>query len=253
MAPRPTATTRNSRRGLKKRPPIRCGGSARPVELFVLRFVAGLCERVRHPYYIFAHGMMDPWFRERYPLKHLAKQIFWTLAEGRVLRDAQSVLFTCEEERVRARGVFKGHPYKERVVLFGTADPAGDPERRRRVPVGVSRFAGSTLSPLPQPHSPQERLRSPFQAFAGASPGIAIEPRPGDRRTRPGWLGAGVAVTRTKPRHRRARSLAGDAQGRYKVGRIPQRRSPDPSFASGEFRFRRRRSDGMLYPGAGQQ
>ena len=82
------------------------------------------------PYYIFAHGMMDPWFREKYPLKHFAKQIFWTLAEGRVLRDAQSVLFTCEEERVRARGVFKGHPYKERVVLFGTADPEGAPERQ---------------------------------------------------------------------------------------------------------------------------
>jgi glycosyltransferase involved in cell wall biosynthesis len=78
------------------------------------------------PYYIFAHGMMDPWFREKYPLKHFAKQVFWTLAEGRVLRDAQSVLFTCEEERVRARGVFKGHAYKERVVLLGTADPDGD-------------------------------------------------------------------------------------------------------------------------------
>lgn len=84
------------------------------------------------PYYIFAHGMMDPWFREKYPLKHLAKQIFWTLAEGRVLRDARSVLFTCEEERVRAQGVFTGHPYKERVVLFGTADPDGDPDRQKR-------------------------------------------------------------------------------------------------------------------------
>ena len=83
------------------------------------------------PYYIFAHGMMDPWFRTKYPLKHFAKQIFWTLAEGRVLRDAQSVLFTCEEERVRARGVFKGHPYRERVVLFGTADPQGDPELQK--------------------------------------------------------------------------------------------------------------------------
>ncbi len=84
------------------------------------------------PYYIFAHGMMDPWFREKYPLKHLAKQVFWTLAEGRVLRDARSVLFTCEEERVRAQGVFTGHAYKERVVLFGTADPVGDPDRQKR-------------------------------------------------------------------------------------------------------------------------
>jgi glycosyltransferase involved in cell wall biosynthesis len=83
------------------------------------------------PYYIFSHGMMDPWFRERYPLKHAAKQAFWTLAEGRVLRDAQAVLFTCEEERVRSRNVFKGHSYKEQVVLFGTADPDADASRHK--------------------------------------------------------------------------------------------------------------------------
>ncbi len=84
------------------------------------------------PYFIFAHGMMDPWFRERYPLKHAAKQLFWTLAEGRVLRDAKKVLFTCEEECRRARNVFKGHPYAERVVLFGTADPEGDPVAHKK-------------------------------------------------------------------------------------------------------------------------
>jgi glycosyltransferase involved in cell wall biosynthesis len=83
------------------------------------------------PYYIFAHGMMDPYFRDNYPLKHFAKQAFWSLAEGRVLRDARAVLFTCEEERVQARGVFKGHPYKERVVLFGTADPTGDADAQK--------------------------------------------------------------------------------------------------------------------------
>jgi glycosyltransferase involved in cell wall biosynthesis len=83
------------------------------------------------PYFIFAHGMMDPWFRKQFPLKHIAKQIFWTLAEGRVLRDANAVLFTCEEERTRARNVFKGHPYQSKVVLFGTADPTGNPASQR--------------------------------------------------------------------------------------------------------------------------
>ena len=83
------------------------------------------------PYFIFAHGMMDPWFREQYPLKHIAKQVFWTVAEGRVLRDAEAVFFTCQEERMRASNVFKGHRYKERVVRFGTADPDGDPEIQR--------------------------------------------------------------------------------------------------------------------------
>jgi glycosyltransferase involved in cell wall biosynthesis len=83
--------------------------------------------RCSTPYYIFTHGMMDPWFREEYPLKHLFKQIFWLIAEGYVLRDAMNVFFTCEEERVRARNVFYGHDYRERVVRLGTADPNGDP------------------------------------------------------------------------------------------------------------------------------
>ncbi len=78
------------------------------------------------PYYIFAHGMMDPWFRDKYPVKHFCKQIFWTLGEGRVLHDAKDVFFTCEEEMMRARNVFNGPSYKERVVRLGTADPHGD-------------------------------------------------------------------------------------------------------------------------------
>lgn len=78
------------------------------------------------PFCIYAHGMMDPWFRERYPAKHVLKQMLWTLAEGRVLRDARAVLFTSEEERARARSAFYGYSYHERVVCYGTADPGGN-------------------------------------------------------------------------------------------------------------------------------
>ena len=77
----------------------------------------------RTPYFIFAHGMLDPWFKDKYPLKHIAKQFYWTLIEGRVLNSARRVLFTCTEEMVRARNIFFGHPYREQVVLCGTADP----------------------------------------------------------------------------------------------------------------------------------
>jgi glycosyltransferase involved in cell wall biosynthesis len=73
--------------------------------------------------------MMDPWFRRNYPLKHLAKIMYWWFIEGRALRDAAGVLFTCEEERIRARRVFYGHSYKECVLRFGTADPDGNSER----------------------------------------------------------------------------------------------------------------------------
>lgn len=91
----------------------------------------GAWRALRHlnlPYFIYTHGMMDPWFRDQYPLKHMAKQLYWWVGDGRVLRDAQAVLFTSEEEKERARHVFRGYRYKERVVLYGTADPDGDPE-----------------------------------------------------------------------------------------------------------------------------
>lgn len=53
------------------------------------------------PYYVYTHGMLDPWFKEAYPLKHLKKWLYWPWAEYRVLRDARAVIFTTEEERTR--------------------------------------------------------------------------------------------------------------------------------------------------------
>jgi len=52
------------------------------------------------PYYVFPHGMLDPWFKRTYPLKHLKKWFYWPWAEYRVLRDARAVFFTCEQERI---------------------------------------------------------------------------------------------------------------------------------------------------------
>lgn len=83
------------------------------------------------PYVVFTHGMMDPWFKKAYPLKHLAKQAFWLGWQGKVLRDAKAVLFTCEEERRLARGSFWGFDYNERVVAFGSAEPPNDAETQK--------------------------------------------------------------------------------------------------------------------------
>jgi len=84
------------------------------------------------PYVVFTHGMLDPWFKKEYPLKHLKKWIYWPWAEYRVLRDAQAVLFTCEEERVLARQSFWLYQCKEIVVNYGTAKPTGDPGVERQ-------------------------------------------------------------------------------------------------------------------------
>ena len=80
------------------------------------------------PYILFTHGMLDPWFKKRYPLKHLKKWMYWPWAEYRVLRDAQAVLFTCEEERVLARQSFWLYRCNEIVVNYGTAKPTGEPQ-----------------------------------------------------------------------------------------------------------------------------
>ena len=78
------------------------------------------------PYVVFTHGMLDPWFKRAYPLKHLKKWMYWPWAEYRVLRDAAAVLFTCEEERVLARQSFWLYRCNEMVVNYGTAIPSVD-------------------------------------------------------------------------------------------------------------------------------
>jgi glycosyltransferase involved in cell wall biosynthesis len=80
------------------------------------------------PYVLFTHGMLDPWFKKRYPLKHFKKWMYWPWAEYRVLRDAKAVLFTCEEERVLARQSFWLYRCNEVVINYGTALPTTDPQ-----------------------------------------------------------------------------------------------------------------------------
>ena len=75
------------------------------------------------PYYVFPHGMLDPWFKHQYPIKHLKKRLYWPWAEYRVLRDAQAVLFTTEEECQLARQTFWPYSVNEAVVGYGIADP----------------------------------------------------------------------------------------------------------------------------------
>lgn len=75
------------------------------------------------PYVVYSHGMLDPWFRQRYPVKHAIKQLLWWFNEGVLLRHADAVLFTCEQERVLARQTFFPYRVNERVVAFGTSAP----------------------------------------------------------------------------------------------------------------------------------
>ncbi|MCA1379280.1 glycosyltransferase [Bradyrhizobium sp. BRP23] len=108
---------------------------------------ASVALRARHvPYFVFPHGMMDPWFRKRYPLKHRVKQLSWFFSEGPLLANANAVLFTTDEERRLARGEFLCQKYRELVVGYGTTRPShiesldGNNFRKRLPALGSRRF-----------------------------------------------------------------------------------------------------------------
>jgi glycosyltransferase involved in cell wall biosynthesis len=89
--------------------------------------------KLKTPYVVFTHGMLDPWFKRTYPLKHLKKWLYWPWADYRVLRDAHAVVFTCEEERRLARESFWLYRVREAVVAYGTSAAPDDTERLREV------------------------------------------------------------------------------------------------------------------------
>jgi glycosyltransferase involved in cell wall biosynthesis len=90
------------------------------------------------PYFVFTHGMLDPYFKQRYPLKHFKKMLYWPWADYRVLRDANAVFFTCEEERLLARQSFRPYHCNEHVISYGTAGAVGNPDMQREL--FLSRF-----------------------------------------------------------------------------------------------------------------
>jgi len=82
----------------------------------------------RKRYVVFAHGMLDPYFMRRYPLKHVKKLVYWMWQERRNLNGAQAVCFTSEEEMRVAAGGFPFCRFRRVVVPYGTMGPEGDSE-----------------------------------------------------------------------------------------------------------------------------
>ena len=85
----------------------------------------------RVPYVVFPHGMLDPYFKRAFPLKHVKKQAYWLGREYRVLRDARAVCFTTPIERDCSAETFWPQRWNPVVVSFGTSDPGGDPAAQR--------------------------------------------------------------------------------------------------------------------------
>lgn len=130
-----------SRRWAKRLPPMRYGFAPRLVpwlrahapgfdavvvnglwnyaDLAARRVLPGLDK----PYFVFTHGMLDPWFRTAHPAKHWAKQLAWWCAEGPLLHGARAVLFTSPGERDAAAGAFRPYRFASAIAGYGIADP----------------------------------------------------------------------------------------------------------------------------------
>lgn len=87
----------------------------------------------RGPRFVFAHGMLDPWFKRTYPRKHVKKWLYWPWAEHRILQSARAVFFTCEEERRLARESFWLYRVNEAVSALGIEEPPGEAEHQKAV------------------------------------------------------------------------------------------------------------------------
>lgn len=87
----------------------------------------------RGPRFVFAHGMLDPWFARAYPRKHLKKWLYWPWAEYPLLRSARAVFFTCEEERRLARQSFWLYRANEAVCPLGIQEPAGEAAHQKEL------------------------------------------------------------------------------------------------------------------------
>lgn len=78
------------------------------------------------PYAVFSHGMLDPYFKHRFPLKHLKKLVYWIFEESRNLNQSHAVCVTSQEEY---RSVAEGFPFRRfrrLLVPYGSSGPEGD-------------------------------------------------------------------------------------------------------------------------------
>jgi glycosyltransferase involved in cell wall biosynthesis len=71
------------------------------------------------PYFVFPHGMLDPWFNENFFFKKIKKNIYWYLIQHKVLQHSKKVLFTTKIESELARNSFRPYKINQTVLGYG--------------------------------------------------------------------------------------------------------------------------------------
>lgn len=75
---------------------------------------------------IMPHGMLDPYFQRAKDrrIKAIRNWVFWRLIEGKVVNDADGLLFTCQTELLLARETFRPYyPKREYNAGYGIKSP----------------------------------------------------------------------------------------------------------------------------------
>jgi glycosyltransferase involved in cell wall biosynthesis len=78
------------------------------------------------PYFVFPHGMLDPWFQQdsERRIKAVRNWCYWKFFEQRVVHSAEALMFTCAEEMRLARKTFQPYqPKREINVGLGIPQP----------------------------------------------------------------------------------------------------------------------------------
>jgi len=77
--------------------------------------------------FVMPHGMLDPYFQKapERKFKAIRNWVYWKLIEGKVVNDADGILYTCEEELRLGGQTFRSYRPKRAInVGYGIAGPA---------------------------------------------------------------------------------------------------------------------------------
>lgn len=88
--------------------------------------VRNVCLTVKKSYLVYPHGMLDPWALRQSWMKRLRKSINWHITTRRVLRDADRLCFTCEEEHESALPALKSIQTLPAILPLGVEGPPDD-------------------------------------------------------------------------------------------------------------------------------
>ena len=160
---------------------------------------AAIAARGRVPYVVFTHGMLDPWFKHTYPLKHLKK---YALLAGAVLDTAPGGEgYVHQHARARSCAAeLLAQPLEELCCpVWNGRAAGGKPRRNRRLCMANCLYcaAGATCS-----SSRASTRRRAAICSSRPSPGRSGPPRCGsrDRRSGSGWTASETAAAGRRSR-----------------------------------------------------